>query len=96
VKIFIGTSGWHYKHRLGGVFYPPGTKGAGMFEFYARHFNTVEINNSFYRLPAAKCAQIECDGALEVKNYSRKGAKAQRKTAKEATWSPAGFAPLRE
>jgi uncharacterized protein YecE (DUF72 family) len=25
-----------------------------MFEFYARHFNTVEINNSFYRLPTAK------------------------------------------
>jgi len=54
VKIFIGTSGWHYKHWLGGVFYPPGTTGADMFEFYARHFNTVEINNSFYRLPTAK------------------------------------------
>ena len=25
-----------------------------MFEFYARHFDTVEINNSFYRLPSAK------------------------------------------
>lgn len=53
VKILIGTSGWHYKHWLGGVFYPAGTKTAGMFEFYARHFNTVEINNSFYRLPTA-------------------------------------------
>jgi uncharacterized protein YecE (DUF72 family) len=53
LKIFIGTSGWHYKHWLG-VFYPAGTKGAQMFEFYARHFDTVEINNSFYRLPAAK------------------------------------------
>lgn len=52
MKIFIGTSGWHYKHWLG-VFYPAGTKGAQMFEFYARHFDTVEINNSFYRLPAA-------------------------------------------
>jgi uncharacterized protein YecE (DUF72 family) len=54
VKIFIGTSGWHYKHWLDGVFYPPGTKGATMFDYYARHFNTVEINNSFYRLPTAK------------------------------------------
>src|SRR5688500_2080495 len=36
-----------------GVFYPPGTSGRLMFEFYARHFNTVEINNSFYRLPTA-------------------------------------------
>jgi uncharacterized protein YecE (DUF72 family) len=53
VKIYIGTSGWHYKHWLNGVFYPAGTSGRAMFEFYARHFNTVEINNSFYRLPTA-------------------------------------------
>jgi len=37
-RIFIGTSGWHYKHWLEGVVYPPGTKGAQMFEYYARHF----------------------------------------------------------
>lgn len=54
MKIRIGTSGWHYKHWLDGVFYPPGMKGAEMFQFYARHFDTVEINNSFYRLPTAK------------------------------------------
>jgi uncharacterized protein YecE (DUF72 family) len=54
VKIHIGTSGWHYKHWLGGVFYPEGTTGAQMFEFYARHFDTVEINNSFYHLPKAE------------------------------------------
>jgi uncharacterized protein YecE (DUF72 family) len=53
VKIHIGTSGWHYKHWLGN-FYPPGTTGAEMFDWYARHFDTVEINNSFYQLPSAK------------------------------------------
>lgn len=53
MKIFIGTSGWHYKHWLEGVFYPAGTRTGDMFEFYARHFDTVEINNSFYRLPTA-------------------------------------------
>ena len=53
VKIWIGTSGWHYKHWMD-VFYPPGTSGSEMFQFYARHFNTVEINNSFYRLPSAQ------------------------------------------
>ena len=53
MKIWIGTSGWHYKHWMDGVFYPPGTTGREMFDFYARHFNTVEINNSFYRLPSA-------------------------------------------
>ena len=39
MKFHIGTSGWHYKHWLGGVFYPPGTTGPEMFQFYARHFN---------------------------------------------------------
>ena len=52
MKILVGTSGWHYKHWIG-VFYPPETRGSEMFEFFARHFNTVEINNSFYRLPLA-------------------------------------------
>ena len=54
MKIHIGTSGWHYKHWLDDVFYPTGTKPAQMFEFYAKHFDTVEINNSFYHLPSAK------------------------------------------
>ena len=53
MKIHIGTSGWHYKHWLGGVFYPEGTSPAQMFPFYAKHFDTVEINNSFYHLPSA-------------------------------------------
>ncbi|HET9479766.1 MAG TPA: DUF72 domain-containing protein [Pyrinomonadaceae bacterium] len=53
MKIHIGTSGWHYKHWLG-VFYPAGTRPAQMFQFYAQHFDTVEINNSFYHLPSAK------------------------------------------
>jgi uncharacterized protein YecE (DUF72 family) len=51
-KVRIGTSGWHYKHWLG-VFYPAGTRASEMFQFYARYFDTVEINNSFYRLPTA-------------------------------------------
>lgn len=52
-KIHIGTSGWHYKHWKG-TFYPADIKAAEQFECYARHFSTVELNNSFYRLPAAK------------------------------------------
>ena len=53
MKVYIGTSGWHYKHWMH-VFYPAGTATSEMLEFYARHFDTVEINNSFYRLPTAK------------------------------------------
>ena len=50
-RAFIGTSGWIYPHWGGGVFYPPGLKQEGWLDFYARHFASVEVNNSFYRLP---------------------------------------------
>lgn len=49
-KIYIGTSGWHYKHWKG-TFYPADIKESQQFEEYKKHFSTVEINNSFYRLP---------------------------------------------
>lgn len=51
--IHVGTSGWHYKHWLGD-FYPDRFPPAKMLEWYAREFHTVEINNSFYRLPEEK------------------------------------------
>jgi uncharacterized protein YecE (DUF72 family) len=47
----IGTSGWHYDHWRD-IFYPAKLTKAAWLEFYARHFNTVELNNSFYRLPS--------------------------------------------
>lgn len=49
-RVFIGTSGWHYKHWLG-LFYPERFPASKMLEFYIRHFDTVELNNSFYHLP---------------------------------------------
>jgi uncharacterized protein YecE (DUF72 family) len=48
--VFVGTSGWIYKE-WAGTFYPPDLKKTGELEFYATHFNTVEINATFYRLP---------------------------------------------
>jgi uncharacterized protein YecE (DUF72 family) len=48
----IGCSGWEYKHWRGN-FYPLDVPRTRWFEHYAATFNTVEINNSFYRLPAA-------------------------------------------
>jgi uncharacterized protein YecE (DUF72 family) len=49
-KIHIGTSGWYYKHWLG-PFYPKDLNPSQFLDFYITHFNTVEINNSFYMLP---------------------------------------------
>ncbi|MGE5648136.1 MAG: DUF72 domain-containing protein [Acidobacteriota bacterium] len=54
--IRVGTSGWHYNHWRG-PFYPEKLPAAKMLEFYARHFDTVEINNSFYRLPTEKALE---------------------------------------
>jgi uncharacterized protein YecE (DUF72 family) len=47
----IGCSGWNYEHWRNGVFYPPRLPPRRWLEFYARHFDTVEINATFYRLP---------------------------------------------
>ncbi len=48
---YIGTSGWHYDDWRS-RFYPDKLPRAKWLEFYARHFPTVELNNSFYRLPS--------------------------------------------
>jgi uncharacterized protein YecE (DUF72 family) len=48
--IRIGTSGFHYKHWCG-TFYPEKTPTAKMLGCYLQHFDTVELNNPFYRLP---------------------------------------------
>ena len=75
MKIHIGTSGWHYKHWLDDVFYPSGTKPAQMFEFYARHFNTVEINNSFYHLPSARTFDNWRDSSPRDFSFAVKGSR---------------------
>lgn len=50
-KTYIGTSGWNYDHWSKGEFYPEDLKPSEWLRFFAGHFTTVEINNSFYRLP---------------------------------------------
>jgi uncharacterized protein YecE (DUF72 family) len=66
-EIRVGTSGWSYPSGAGtwnGVFYPArrgaARSGRGKFDelaFYAEHFDTVEINSSFYRIPSAETAR---------------------------------------
>jgi uncharacterized protein YecE (DUF72 family) len=53
-RIFIGTSGYIYSHWEDGVFYPPGWPKSKKLEYYSKHFDTVELNNTFYRLPGEK------------------------------------------
>jgi len=49
-NLFIGTSGWIYNH-WAEVFYPKSLPKDRWLEYYCHHFSTVEINNTFYRLP---------------------------------------------
>ncbi len=55
--ICIGTSGWNYRHWWDGVFYPKEVKQKAWLEYYARFFDTVEINSTFYRLPLEKTVE---------------------------------------
>lgn len=64
--IRIGTSGFHYKHWVG-PFYPSKTPAAKMLEYYVQHFDTLELNNSFYRLPTMEA--FECWRDSTPKNF---------------------------
>ncbi|MBS1688273.1 MAG: DUF72 domain-containing protein [Bacteroidetes bacterium] len=49
-KVYIGTSGWSYKHWKG-LYYPNDIKSTDWLTFYAKQFDVTEINTSFYHLP---------------------------------------------
>jgi uncharacterized protein YecE (DUF72 family) len=51
-NIRIGCSGWQYRHWRGD-FYPAELSPNAWLDYYVRQFDTVEINNTFYRLPEA-------------------------------------------
>ena len=66
MALFIGTSGWNYpsgKGRWNGLFYPAtrskkaGTADFDELRFYAEHFDTVEVNTTFYGQPRAEVTQ---------------------------------------
>ncbi len=56
IQWHIGCSGFHYKEWKG-AFYPPGLAASKWFEYYCRHFNTLELNNTFYRFPQLSTLQ---------------------------------------
>src|ERR1700686_235938 len=50
VRVHVGTCGFSYKDWIG-PFYPHGMKSPGMLEFYAEHFDAVEIDSTYYAVP---------------------------------------------
>src|SRR6266571_5410650 len=55
-RVFIGTSGFAYKEWKGS-FYPEDLPAKKYLSYYAAHFRTTEINNTFYRMPTAKLCE---------------------------------------
>ena len=52
----VGTQGWNYDAWVG-PFYPTGTRPANYLQTYARAFNTVEVDSTFYAVPPMKTVQ---------------------------------------
>ncbi|MFD2581125.1 DUF72 domain-containing protein [Pedobacter vanadiisoli] len=53
MKWRIGCSGFYYRDWKE-VFYPKGVAQKDWFKYYCRHFNTIEINSTFYKMPTQK------------------------------------------
>src|ERR1041385_6406623 len=72
--VWIGTSGWVYKE-WAGHFYPKGWPKKDVFSYYTRHFPTVEINATFYRLPTLSMVRGWRDRAPEDFVFAVKGSR---------------------
>ena len=74
MKVFIGCSGWNYKDWRG-KFYPEKLAQKNWLEFYAKEFNTVEVNNTFYRFPRDSSLLSWKDTAPEGFRFTLKGSR---------------------
>ena len=73
-NVWIGTSGWVYK-QWAGNFYPKGWPKKDEFRYYVRHFPTVEINATFYRLPSLKMVRGWHDKSPDGFRFAVKGSR---------------------
>jgi uncharacterized protein YecE (DUF72 family) len=71
----IGCSGWSYKEWKG-LFYPETLAPSKYLAYYSEHFTTLEVNNTFYRLPSEKAVEAwyqkvpkEFQFSLKVNKY---------------------------
>ncbi len=72
---WIGCSGFHYKEWKG-VFYPLNIPQTKWFEHYCQHFNTIELNTTFYRFPRPEALLKWHDRSPENFKFSVKAPKA--------------------
>lgn len=74
MEVYVGTSGYQYDFWRGGL-YPEGLKKEGMLESYAQHFRTVEVNNTFYRMPKREVVQRWVDATPDDFRFVIKASK---------------------
>ena len=60
--VHVGTSGWSYREWKGS-FYPADLKNHQMLAYYGERFDSVEVNNTYYRLPTREVLE---DWATQV------------------------------
>lgn len=73
-QVWIGTSGYHYKHWKG-PFYPERLPASKMLAFYVEQFDTVELNATFYRLPPVGAAASWREQSPEGFCFAAKGSR---------------------
>jgi uncharacterized protein YecE (DUF72 family) len=71
MHLLAGTSGYSYKEWLR-HFYPEKLPASEMLRYYARQFTTVEINNTFYRMPAESMLAHWCEEVPETFSFTLK------------------------
>ncbi len=74
MDVYIGCSGWNYKEWRG-EFYPQKLAQRNWLEYYAGIFNTVEVNNTFYRLPQDSTLENWKNTAPKDFNFTLKGSR---------------------
>ncbi len=70
-KVHVGTSGFYYDHWRG-LFYPEDLSKRKWLAYYIEHFDTLELNSTFYHLPKAKSIEHWEELAKEGFTYSLK------------------------
>src|SRR5579871_2411225 len=71
MRVLVGTSGYSYKEWKG-PFYPKDLPAADFLAYYAARLSTVEINNTFYRMPTDKLVDGWAEEAPESFTFALK------------------------